>query len=299
MMSVEQSSSSGRVNVTTVGTGIRAAALLAAGLLALSGCSSTSSWQPVRSASPSSPTSTQRAQGTQPATRWQPTPGTGWQWQLTGAVDTSVDAPVYDVDLFTTPASTVARLHAAGRKVICYVNVGAAEDFRADYQSFPAMVVGAGNGWPGEKWLDVRRIDVIGPVMARRLDLCREKGFDGVEPDNVDGYDNSPGFPLTAADQLTYNRYIAGLAHDRGLAVGLKNDLAQIPQLVPSFDFAVNEQCFEFDECDELTPFVAAGKAAFSTEYSGSTSEFCPAAKAMRLSALLKHQQLDAWRQAC
>jgi hypothetical protein len=214
-------------------------------------------------------------------------------------LDTSVDAPVYDVDLFTTPASTVAQLHALGRKVICYVNVGAAEDFRADHSRFPAAVLGAGNGWPGEKWLDVRRTDVIGPIMASRFDLCRQKGFDAVEPDNVDGYDNDPGFPLTAADQLTYNRFIAGLAHDRGLSVGLKNDLEQIPQLLPSFDFAVNEQCFEFAECHELSPFIAAGKAVFHTEYSGSTRDFCPRASLLKLSSLLKHLELDAWRQAC
>ena len=42
--------------------------------------------------------------------------------------------------------------------------------------------------------------------MAARFDLCRQKGFDAVEPDLVDGYIQTTGFPLTAADQLTYNR---------------------------------------------------------------------------------------------
>jgi hypothetical protein len=193
----------------------------------------------------------------------------------------------------------VAQLHADGRKVICYVNVGAAEDFRSDYAGFPAAVLGRSNGWAGEKWLDIRRIDLIGPLLAQRFDLCREKGFDAVEPDNVDGYDNDSGFPLTAGDQLVFNRYIAGLAHARGLAVALKNDLAQVPELVTEFDFAVNEQCFEYRECGNLAPFIRAGKAVFETEYSGSTGAFCPQAVQLKLSSLLKNKELDASRQAC
>jgi hypothetical protein len=207
--------------------------------------------------------------------------------------------PVYDVDLYTTSAAQVAALHAAGRRVICYVSVGAWEDFRADKASFPAAVLGSSNGWPGERWLDVRRLDILLPIMAERLDLCRQKGFDAVEPDNVDGYDNDTGFPISAQQQLAYNRAIAALAHDRGLSVGLKNDLEQVPELVSAFDFAVNEQCAEYDECDALTPFVAAGKAAFTVEYSGSTASFCPQARRLKLSSMLKRLALDAWRQAC
>ena len=41
----------------------------------------------------------------------------------------------------------VRSLHARGRYVICYVEVGAAEDFRPDYHRWPAAVLGAGNGW--------------------------------------------------------------------------------------------------------------------------------------------------------
>jgi len=137
--------------------------------------------------------------------RWRPAPGTTWQWQLTGTVDTSVDADVYDLDLFTTSAATVDTLHRAGRKVVCYVSVGSSEDFRPDHGRFPAEVIGKGNGWEGERWLDVRRLEVLTPIMATRFDLCRAKGFDGVEPDNVDGYANDTGFGVTAAQQLAFN----------------------------------------------------------------------------------------------
>ena len=33
---------------------------------------------------------------------------------------------------------------------------------------------------------------------------CRDKGFDGIEPDNIDGFLNDTGFDLTGVDQLAY-----------------------------------------------------------------------------------------------
>ena len=237
---------------------------------------------------------------TTPPTVWRPLPGATWQWQLTGAIDLGVEAQMFDVDLFDVSAETVSALHARGRKVICYVSAGSFEDWRPDAAQFPAAVKGkALDGWPGEAWLDVRRIDLLAPVLEARLDLCRSKGFDGIEFDNVDGYSNSSGFPLTAADQLRYNRYLADAAHARGLSVGLKNDLDQVGDLVSAFDWAINEECFAFDECDLLHPFIAAGKAVFNTEYTMTAAQVCPQAKALGLSTLIKNLNLDAARQAC
>ncbi|WP_282691872.1 endo alpha-1,4 polygalactosaminidase [Streptomyces sp. CC208A] len=231
--------------------------------------------------------------------RWRPTAGLAWQWQLSGKLDPSVDVPVYDIDGFDHPAATVADLHRRGRKVICYLSTGAWEDFRPDADRFPESVLGEGNGWDGERWLDIRRTDLLEPLMAARIDMCGDKGFDAVEPDNMDGYRNRTGFPLTAADQLAYNRLIARLAHDRGLAVGLKNDLDQIPQLLDDFDFAVNEQCAQYDECHRLTPFIEAGKPVFHAEYELTTRQFCPEARALGLSSMLKKYELGAWRRSC
>ena len=234
-----------------------------------------------------------------PATRWVPPPGTTWQWQLTTPVDTSVDAEVYDIDGVEAGADTVAALHRAGRKVVCYVNAGAAEDFRPDHAAFPDDVQGGPDGWHGERLLDIRRLDVLAPIMAARFDMCRQKGFDGVEADLVDGYVQDSGFPLTAADQLTYNRMLADLAHERGLSIGLKNDLDQVADLVDEFDFAVNEQCFQYEECDRLAPFVRAGKAVFTAEYELEPADFCPAARAAGFSSMQKRTNLDAWRRPC
>jgi len=224
---------------------------------------------------------------------------TSWQWQLQGTVDTSVDVELYDIDGFEASASLVQDLHDAGRKVVCYLDAGSWEDFRPDAGDFPDRVLGRSNGWPGERWLDVRRLRVLRPIMEARLDLCDTKGFDAVEFDNVDGYRNRTGFPLTGADQLRYDVFLANQAHLRGLSAVLKNDLGEVRTLLPYFDFALDEQCFQYHECDKLTPFVDAGKAVFGVEYHLDPGDFCPDANAMDFNFLKKKLSLRAWRVAC
>jgi hypothetical protein len=239
------------------------------------------------------------AQPQQQQARWIPKPGTPWQWQLTNPVDTSVDVPVYDIDSTYTDAATVAALHAKGRKVICYVNAGAWENFRPDKSAFPGTLLGATDGWPGEQWLDIRQIGVLQPLMAARFAACRAKGFDGIEADLVDSYTDQTGFPITAADQLRYNQMLGGLAHSLGLSIGLKNDLGQVPQLAGVYDFAVDEQCFQYSECDQLLPFIKAGKAVFEVEYQLSNDQFCAQANAMGFSSMHKNMALDPPRWPC
>lgn len=231
--------------------------------------------------------------------RWKPRAGLSWQWQLSVPVDQSVNVDVYDIDMFENDANVVALLHAAGRKVICYVDVGSYEKFRPDISKFPKSVLGKSNGWPGERWLDIRQVDVLRPIMAARFDLCAQRGFDGVEPDLMDGYASDTGFPITASDQLKYNLMIAGLGHERGLAVGLKNDLTQIPELVGHVEFAVNEQCAEYSECQTLIPFIAAGKPVFHTEYNLPKSAFCEQTTSLGFSSMLKKPDLGSWRDPC
>jgi hypothetical protein len=222
---------------------------------------------------------------------WVPAPGTTWQWQLDGRLDTSVPAQMYDVDLFDTPAATVARLPHP----VCYLDAGTYEPGRPDSRRFPRRVLGRPvAGWPGERWLDIRS-RALWPLLERRLDLCRAKGFVGVEADNVDGYANHSGFRLSAADQLLFNRRLARAAHRRGLSIGLKNDVEQAAALEPAFDWALDEQCYQYAECGALAPFVRAGKAVFEVEYSGG----CPAHPLPGLMTMRKRLSLDAWRQPC
>jgi hypothetical protein len=234
---------------------------------------------------------------------WQPAINTTWQWQLSGRIDDTIDGEMIDIELFDNDAGVVAALRAQGRKVVCYISVGSWEDWRPDKEQFPAAVIGKDyEGWPGEKWLDIRQIDLLAPIMRARLDACQAKGFDGVEPDNIDSYTNDTGFPLTYQDQLNYNIWLAEEAHARGLSIGLKNDDEQVRDLLPYFDWALTEDCFDQGWCEEMIPFIAAGKPIFAAEYTdtGMTlDQFCPQAWAMNISAILKNRDLDAWREAC
>ncbi len=223
-----------------------------------------------------------------------------WQIQYSGALQTDLDVDVFNLDLFETSPQTIADLHRRGIWVMCYFSAGSYEDWRPDADLFPPQTLGSPlQGWPGEFWLDIRRLDLLAPILEARLDLAVQKGCDGVDPDNVNAYTNETGFPLTAGDQLRFNRYLADQAHRRGLAVGLKNDLEQIPDLLPDFDWALNEECFSYRECEALLPFIEAGKPVFVIEYDLPPSEFCPAALQYGFNALRKHTALDAYRVDC
>jgi hypothetical protein len=211
------------------------------------------------------------------AGRWVPPKSLTWYWQLQGTVNNSEPVAAYDIDGFDNSAAEVSTLHGQGKHVICYIDVGTAENWRADYSSFPASVLGSSNGWPGERWLDISKLSILEPIMTARFQMCREKGFDAVEPDNMDGYENSTGFPLSASEQLTYDEWIAGEVHATGMAVLQKNDGEQTAQLEPYFDGALDEQCNQYHECSNFQAYLAAGKPVLNAEYSLSTSSFCAA----------------------
>lgn len=125
-----------------------------------------------------------------------------------------------------------------------------------------------------------------------------------MEPDNVDGFANDTGFDLTASDQLAFNRFLASEAHERNLAIGLKNDLAQVADLVGDFDFAVNEQCHEYDECVTLAPFVDADKPVFNAEYDDTLRQnpgpMCDNSQRLGLQTLVLPVDLDdSFRISC
>ena len=228
--------------------------------------------------------------------RWAPGPTTAaWQWQLQGKIDTGDPACVYEVDGFETSKATVAALHRKGVKVICYLDVGSWEEYRPDAGQFPKSVLGnVYEGFPEERWLDIRRFHEFAPIMEKRIALCAHKGFDGVEPDNIAGWENKTGFPLTRADQRRYNLWIAHQVHRRGMAVALKNDPRQAKELLGAFDFAVVEECFQYEECAYFKPFIEAGKAVFEAEYELPPEKFCGEAKELGFSAIRKGIELFA-----
>src|SRR5271166_1136868 len=128
---------------------------------------------------------------------------------------------------------------------------------RAMLSAYEQRGAGSGDaGWPGERWLDIRDISVLRPIMFARLRLCARKGFDGVEPDNIEEVGNEPGFQITLGEQLRYARWVAVAAHALGLAVFQKNDAVQARALEPWFDGALVEQCNEYRECSAFDPYL-------------------------------------------
>ena len=240
---------------------------------------------------------------------WHPPLQSRWQYQLQGlrkyraigGINLGISARpegatgkvrpvVWDIDLYvdqkvsgndhTLSKVAVRAIHMLRGHAICYVDAGTFENWRPDVARFPDSVLGRPNGWPGERWLDIRQLATLGPIMRDRVRLCQQAGFDAVEFDNVDGYTNRTGFALSAADQLRYDAFLANLAHRNGISAALKNDLDQLAPLAPYFDFAINEQCFQYHECGGLEAWVADGKAVFSVEYHRSSFN---CAKANRL----------------
>ena len=241
------------------------------------------------------------------ATTWTPQVGDTWQWQLQGTINTRYNVRVYDIDLFDAPATVIDTLHAQGRAVVCYFSAGSAENWRPDYSKFlPADLGQPLSGWAGERWVDTRSENVRA-IMKARLDLARNRGCDGVEPDNVDAYTNGSGFALTATTQLDYNRFLAAEARAHGLRIGLKNDVDQVATLAPDFDFAVNEQCHQYNECGVYKAFTLTSKPVFNAEYrkiwrtsASSRAQLCAQAKAENLRTLVLPLNLnDAFRYSC
>lgn len=226
------------------------------------------------------------------------TPGTeplALHWVLAGKLDTSspvqmglrdfngnpLPAPdVYDIDGEYNTAGVVSELHSRGKKVICYIDAGVWEGYRPDADRFPARVIGKPDaGWNDSRWLDIRQLAVLEPIMRDRIAMCAAKGFDAVEPDEIDGWENDTGFPLTYADQLRYNRAVASWIHSAGMTAIQKGDIIQTRDLVAYFDATLNEECWQYRECRNpwnpetgkeqigLQAYTQAGKAVWGAEY--------------------------------
>ncbi|KAE8452415.1 hypothetical protein EG329_000317 [Mollisiaceae sp. DMI_Dod_QoI] len=240
-------------------------------------------------------------------TYWKPAAGITWQIQISGTVDTSLAADVYDVDLFDTPASTISTLHSAGKKVICYFSAGSFEDWRPDQSSFQASDKGSAmQGWQGEWWLNTNSANVRS-IMTTRIELAASKSCDGIDPDNVDGYANDNGAGIKEADAVNFLNFLADNAHSRGMAIGLKNAGDLVNSVLSIMQWAVNEQCQQFNECGLSKPFIDAGKPVFHIEYPDGAPNISPEVKKAScdvsasngFSTVLKTNDLSAWVDPC
>ncbi len=146
-------------------------------------------------------------------------------------------------------------------------------------------------------------LNADGRTVTYTTNGVKTAGFDGIEFDVVDGWENNTGLTISASTQLEYNAKLANIAHQNGLTVALKNDVDQIASplnppangdLEPYFDYAINEQCQQFRECDKLAKFLTNKKRVFQVEYKLSTDKFCSQANAGNRDAILKTFDLFA-----
>jgi len=228
---------------------------------------------------------------------WQPVAGLRWQWQLSESLAEPLDVDVYDID-WEVDASDVERLHALGISVICYVSVGSWEDFRPDADDFPAEVIGNDyDGWPGEKYVDIRA-EGLRDVMLKRFDICASKGFDAIEPDNMDVFElgADSGFPLTRADGIAYAEWLATAAHARGLGIGQKNASSITASIHGQYQWALTEDCYGGGRwCDEVSAYLDEQKPVFMCEYAdNSFAAACSFGLPLHYSPILKTLDLDA-----
>jgi hypothetical protein len=227
---------------------------------------------------------------------WAPRASLRWQVQLVGSVMDNLGANVYDLDPYVTATQTIADLRAHGSQTICHLDVGVADAELPDAPRLGGRLLGApvaaADGSVRGRWLDIRQWARIAPVLSDRLELCRAKGFQAVDADFGDGYAHATGFPLTESDQLTFDRRVAVLAHQGGLAVGVRTTAAVAASLQPSVDFAVVADCFGAGDCSSLLSYVAAGKAVFDVEASTS-GDVCPLARTYGITASLLPTPID------
>ena len=195
-----------------------------------------------------------------------PPPGSG---SCRGRSTPRVDAGVYEVDGFEVGAKTVARLHRQGRKVDLLPRRRLLGELPARREAaFPKAVLGrAYEGYPDERWLDVRRIDLLAPILRQRFDLCRAQGLRrgrARQRRRLRKRDRLPAHAPPTSSASTAGSPARSTA--RGMAVALKNDPGQVEAAASaSFDFAVVEECFAYDECGEVQPLRRGGQARSSS----------------------------------
>ena len=276
-------------------------------------------------------------------TWWQPTnsgPNNGpeFQWELdhalnvtsasdmgTGALNaqgnTAPGPKLYDIDGIENPASTVAALHKAGDKVICYIEVGSAGNYySASGENVPttyyAQLKAAGDlgdkmsGYP-EYYLDINAPSTVSIIESMIKQQCAAKGFDAVEPDIDDSYTDRTGFSISEAQNEKYDEALGAYAHSLGLAWGQKNgdnDPAFAKALEPTTDFLLTEECNYYHTCSIVTPpYVKAGKLVLNVEYtndwggnaSADLKKFCPADISGGIDGGLFTAGLSGWHRPC
>lgn len=226
-----------------------------------------------------------------------PPPANGaFSYQLGGAFAPPAGTQIVTRDRTASPLR--------GAYSICYVNAfqtqpGELRWWRAHHRSLLLRRNGRevqDPGWPGEVLLDTstaRRRAGIAKVLGGWIDGCARKGFQAVEPDNLDTWTRSNG-RLTSSGNFALARQLIVRAHRAGLAIAQKNaaEKTQAGRRL-GFDFAVAESCQVYDECTAYTN--AYGAEVLEIEYSdqGGVANFEAACRARGGSISIDYRDHD------
>lgn len=111
--------------------------------------------------------------------------------------------------------------------------------------------------WPDENVIDISTAEKRAAAASRieqAIATCAASGFDAVEFDNLDSYTRSDDH-LTLDDAIAFASLLVDRAHELGLSAGQKNtsELGRVGPDTIGFDFAVVEECDQFEECGAYT----------------------------------------------
>jgi len=240
---------------------------------------------------------------------YHPQVGDSFEWRLDSIGLNEVNeynCKIIDIDAFSASRQLVDAFHARGIKVIAYISVGTIENYRPDIALLPPEIIGnIYPAWPDERFLNIREIEKIKPFITSRFDMIKQKGFDGIEPDNMDGYEEVNGFDLTISDTKLFCEWIIEEAHNRRLSIGQKNTDELVPLLYKKFDWALTEDVFNTNTQNNFSQYISVGKPVFSAEYTDemNITDFntfvCPKAKQLKYFAFLKNRDLTQWTYEC
>lgn len=225
-----------------------------------------------------------------------------WDWQLS-RIDPQTKVDLLDLEPDAVTADQIAQIKARGTYTVCYVSVGTAEDWRPDLHRFPREIIGNPfPEWPTERFLDVRRLDLLLPIMRDRFARCAALGFDAIEPDNMDAHWADTGFDLSEDDMLAYILALHQIAQELGLGLGQKNAPELTERLAGTLDFVLFEDCIALNYCSAAAPYVRRGKPALNAEYGVATADraaACATSAEAGVLTLFKTLELTPQGEAC